>query len=75
MRMSATSRQLASPHKPPNDFPFIGGTHHFKTELLPPSVAGLTFVAWQQSIGCASVADDNAVLIPADPYVAEMGRK
>jgi regulator of RNase E activity RraA len=41
----------------------------------PPSVAGLTFVAWQQPIGCGSVAvfpgdvvvvdDDGAVLIPA----------
>lgn len=42
----------------------------------PPSVAGLTFVAWQQPIGCGGVAvfpgdvivvdDDGAVLIPAD---------
>lgn len=41
----------------------------------PPSVAGLTFVAWQQAIGCGGVAvfpgdvvvvdDDGAVLIPA----------
>lgn len=41
----------------------------------PPSVAGLTFVAWQQPIGCGGVAvfpddvvvvdDDGAVLIPA----------
>jgi regulator of RNase E activity RraA len=41
-----------------------------------PSVAGLTFVAWQQPIGCGGVAvfpgdvivvdDDGAVLIPAD---------
>lgn len=41
----------------------------------PPSVAGLTFVAWQQSIACGGVAvfpgdvivadDDGAVLIPA----------
>lgn len=42
----------------------------------PPSVAGLTFVAWQQPIACGGVAvfpgdvivvdDDGAVLIPAD---------
>jgi len=42
----------------------------------PPSVAGLTFVAWQQPIGCGGVAvfpgdvivvdDDGAVLIPAN---------
>lgn len=42
----------------------------------PPSVAGLTFVAWQQPIGCGGVAvfpgdlivvdQDGAVLIPAD---------
>jgi regulator of RNase E activity RraA len=42
----------------------------------PPSVAGLTFVAWDQPIGCGGVAvfpndvvvvdDDGAVLIPAD---------
>jgi len=42
----------------------------------PPSVAALTFVAWQQPIGCGGVAvfpgdvvvvdDDGAVLIPAD---------
>ena len=42
----------------------------------PPSVAGLTFVAWQQPIGCGGVAVfpndiivadvDGAVLIPAD---------
>ncbi|MEO3997934.1 ribonuclease activity regulator RraA [Mesorhizobium sp. CAU 1732] len=42
----------------------------------PPSVAGLTFVDWQQPIGCGGVAvfpgdmividDDGAVLIPAD---------
>ena len=41
----------------------------------PPSVAGLTFVAWQQPIGCGGVAvfpgdvvvvdDDGAVLVPA----------
>lgn len=41
----------------------------------PPSVAGLTFVAWQEPIGCGGVAvfpddvivadDDGAVLIPA----------
>jgi regulator of RNase E activity RraA len=41
----------------------------------PPSVAGLTFVAWQQPIACGGVAvfpddvivvdDDGAVLIPA----------
>lgn len=41
----------------------------------PPSVAGLTFVAWQQAIGCGGVAvfpgdvvvvdDDGAVLIPS----------
>ena len=42
----------------------------------PPSVAGLTFVAWQQPVGCGGVAvfpndiivvdGDGAVLIPAD---------
>ncbi len=42
----------------------------------PPSVAGLTFVAWQQPVGCGGVAvfpddivvvdDDGAVLIPQD---------
>jgi regulator of RNase E activity RraA len=42
----------------------------------PPSVAGLTFVAWQEPIGCGGVAvfpndvvvldNDGAVLIPAD---------
>lgn len=42
----------------------------------PPSVAGLTFVAWQQPVGCGGVAvfpndvvvldNDGAVLIPAD---------
>lgn len=42
----------------------------------PPSVAGLTFVAWQEPIACGGVAvfpddivvadDDGAVLIPAD---------
>lgn len=42
----------------------------------PPSVAGLTFVAWEQPVGCGGVAvfpgdmvvidDDGAVLIPAD---------
>lgn len=42
----------------------------------PPSVAGLTFVAWQQPIGCGGVAvfpddlivvdEDGAVLVPAD---------
>jgi len=42
----------------------------------PPSVAGLTFVAWEQPIGCGGVAvfpgdvvvldDDGAVVIPAD---------
>lgn len=50
----------------------------------PPSVAGLTFVAWQQPIGCGGVAvfpgdvivadDDGAVLIPAallDAMLAE----
>jgi len=50
----------------------------------PPSVAGLTFVAWQQPVGCGGVAvfpddlivadDDGAVLIPAalvDAVVAE----
>jgi regulator of RNase E activity RraA len=41
----------------------------------PPSVAGLTFVAWQQPVGCGGVAvfpddvavvdDDGAVLLPA----------
>jgi regulator of RNase E activity RraA len=44
-------------------------------EAAPPSVAGLTFVAWQQPIGCGGVAvfpddvlvldADGAVLIPA----------
>ena len=50
----------------------------------PPSVAGLTFVAWQQPIGCGGVAvfpddvvvvdQDGAVLIPAallDAVLAE----
>jgi regulator of RNase E activity RraA len=50
----------------------------------PPSVAGLTFVGWQQPIGCGGVAvfpddivvadDDGAVLIPAallDDVLAE----
>jgi regulator of RNase E activity RraA len=47
----------------------------------PPSVAGLTFVNWQEPIGCGGVAvfpddvvvvdDDGAVLIPAG-YVDEM---
>jgi regulator of RNase E activity RraA len=50
----------------------------------PPSVAGLTFVAWEQPIGCGGVAvfpndivvvdDDGAVLIPAallDQVVAD----
>jgi regulator of RNase E activity RraA len=50
----------------------------------PPSVAGLTFVAWDQPIGCGGVAvfpndvvvvdDDGAVLIPAlllDEIVAD----
>jgi regulator of RNase E activity RraA len=47
----------------------------------PPSVAGLTFVAWQQPIGCGGVAvfpgdvivadDDGAVLIPS-ALLAEM---
>jgi regulator of RNase E activity RraA len=47
----------------------------------PPSVAGLTFVGWQQPIGCGGVAvfpgdvgvedDDGAVLIPAG-LLAEM---
>ncbi len=46
----------------------------------PPSVAGLTFVAWQQPIGCGGVAvfpddivvidQDGAVLIPADLVAA-----
>jgi regulator of RNase E activity RraA len=41
----------------------------------PPSVAGLTFIAWQQPVGCGGVAifpddvivvdDDGAVVIPA----------
>ena len=51
----------------------------------PPSVAGITFVAWQEPIGCGGVAvfpndviiadDDGAVLIPADivEAVAEEG--
>jgi regulator of RNase E activity RraA len=49
----------------------------------PPSVAGLTFVAWQQPIGCGGVAvfpddvvvldDDGAVLIPA-AQVEEVAR-
>ena len=49
----------------------------------PPSVAGLTFVAWQQPIGCGGVAvfpddvvvvdDDGAVLIPA--ALVERGRR
>lgn len=44
-------------------------------QAAPPSVAGLTFVAWQQPIGCGGVAvfpddvivvdDDGAVVIPA----------
>lgn len=44
-------------------------------QAAPPSVAGLTFVGWQQPIGCGGVAvfpddvivadDDGAVLIPA----------
>jgi regulator of RNase E activity RraA len=50
----------------------------------PPSVAGLTFVDWQQPIGCGGVAvfpddvvvvdDDGAVVIPAAllDYVVEM---
>jgi regulator of RNase E activity RraA len=50
----------------------------------PPSVAALTFIAWQQPVGCGGVAvfpddvvvvdDDGAVLIPAgllDQVVAE----
>ena len=47
----------------------------------PPSVAGLTFVNWQEPIGCGGVAvfpddvvvvdDDGAVLIPA-AFVDEM---
>ena len=50
----------------------------------PPSVAGLTFVDWQEPVGCGGVAvfpddvvvvdDDGAVLIPAsklDEVVAE----
>jgi regulator of RNase E activity RraA len=47
----------------------------------PPSVAGLTFVAWQQPIGCGGVAvfpddvvvvdEDGAVLIPA-AYLADV---
>jgi len=49
----------------------------------PPSVAGLTFVGWQQPIGCGGVAvfpddvvvldDDGAVLIPA-ALVEEVAR-
>lgn len=51
----------------------------------PPSVAGLTFVAWEQPVGCGGVAvfpgdvvvvdDDGAVLIPAAlvDYVATEG--
>ena len=49
----------------------------------PPSVAGLTFVGWQQPIGCGGVAvfpddivvldDDGAVLIPA-AMVEEVAR-
>lgn len=51
----------------------------------PPSVAGLTFVAWEQPIGCGGVAvfpgdvvvvdDDGAVLIPQNlvEYVANEG--
>src|SRR5438270_7467369 len=51
----------------------------------PPSVAGLTFVAWQQPIACGGVAvfpddivvvdDDGAVLIPKDlvDFVASEG--
>ena len=49
----------------------------------PPSVAGLTFVAWQQPIGCGGVAvfpddvvvldDDGAVLIPG-ALVEEVAR-
>lgn len=54
-------------------------------QAAPPSVAGLTFVAWQQPIGCGGVAvfpddlvvvdNDGAVLIPQAliPYVAEHG--
>jgi len=54
----------------------------------PPSVAGLTFVGWQQPIGCGGVAvlpndvvvvdDDGAVLIPAallDTVVAAAGEQ
>jgi regulator of RNase E activity RraA len=47
----------------------------------PPSVAGLTFVNWQEPIACGGVAvfpddlividDDGAVLIPADAVVEE----
>src|SRR5262249_56708819 len=46
-----------------------------KGAAAPPSVAGLTFVAWDQPIGCGGVAvfpndvgvvdDDGAVVIPA----------
>ncbi len=51
----------------------------------PPSVAGLTFVGWQQPVACGGVAifpddvivadDDGAVVIPADivEEVAELG--
>jgi regulator of RNase E activity RraA len=53
----------------------------------PPSVAALTFVAWQQPIGCGGVAvfpddvivvdDDGAVLIPKDlvDFVAAEGEE
>lgn len=53
----------------------------------PPSVAGLTFVGWQEPIGCGGVAvlpgdiiiadDDGAVVIPQDfvEHVAELGEQ
>ncbi len=53
----------------------------------PPSVAGLTFINWQQPIGCGGVAvfpndvivvdDDGAVLIPQAlvDEVAKQGRE
>ena len=51
----------------------------------PPSVAGLTFVGWQEPIGCGGVAvfpddvivadDDGAVVIPAALLDACAGRR